>query len=273
MAPNIERRSRLPGEWARIVRSRRRAGSLPLAVAVRERFDPALSALGVPSWPAGESAELDTRIALNKSSLKRERDQLGLYERYLPSLDLKRQQLLAAQKKARGELAERERAFAAANASAESWTSLLIDGGFEPGGLVEVEAVEIGEENAMGTRLPLLRELRFSQREYSILFTPHWADQAVASLRAITEESVRVAIARRRLRLLDAAVKQITQRVNLFEKVLIPTARANIQKIRVWLSDLERMAVCRAKIAKGRQAAEDRTAAEEPGFEEEEAPA
>ena len=45
-------------------------------------------------------------LALNKSSLKQQRDQLKMFRRFLPSLDLKRQQLLAALKKARSELAE-----------------------------------------------------------------------------------------------------------------------------------------------------------------------
>jgi V/A-type H+-transporting ATPase subunit D len=46
----------------------------------------------------------------------------------------------------------------------------------------------------------------------------------------------------------------VTQRVNLFEKVLIPRARKSIQRIRVYLSDEERAAVVRSKIAKRKQA-------------------
>ena len=37
-------------------------------------------------------------LALNKSSLKQQQDQLKMFQRFLPSLDLKRQQLMAAYK-------------------------------------------------------------------------------------------------------------------------------------------------------------------------------
>ena len=49
-----------------------------------------------------------SNVPINKSSLKQQRDQLTLYRRFLPSLDLKRQQLLAEQKAAQKELAKSE---------------------------------------------------------------------------------------------------------------------------------------------------------------------
>ena len=52
---------------------------------------------------------------------------------------------------------------------------------------------------------------------------------------------------------LNDAVRRITQRVNLFEKVLIPQAEENIQRIRIFLSDAERTAVVRSKIAKAKR--------------------
>ena len=46
------------------------------------------------------------KVAINKSSLKQQRDRLTLFRRFLPSLDLKRQQLLTEQKKAQQQLAD-----------------------------------------------------------------------------------------------------------------------------------------------------------------------
>ena len=43
------------------------------------------------------------RLSLNKTSLKQQRDHLEMYRRFLPSLDLKRQQLLAAWRSAERE--------------------------------------------------------------------------------------------------------------------------------------------------------------------------
>ena len=49
-----------------------------------------------------------TTVAINKSSLATERNQLRLFQRFLPSLDLTRQQLLTEQKLAQRQLAEAE---------------------------------------------------------------------------------------------------------------------------------------------------------------------
>jgi V/A-type H+-transporting ATPase subunit D len=55
---------------------------------------------------------------------------------------------------------------------------------------------------------------------------------------------------------MQGAVRRVTQRVNLFEKVLIPNAKRNIARIQIFLSDVERAAVVTSKIAKGKRALE-----------------
>ena len=42
--------------------------------------------------------------------------------------------------------------------------------------------------------------------------------------------------------------------MNLFDKILIPTTRANIKKIRIYLSDEEMQAVVRSKLSKKKRA-------------------
>jgi len=68
------------------------------------------------------------------------------------------------------------------------------------------------------------------------------------------ELRIRAQVEERRLALLEQAVKTITQRVNLFDKVLIPRARQNIKRIQIYLSDLQTAAVVRSKIAKRKRA-------------------
>ena len=61
-------------------------------------------------------------------------------------------------------------------------------------------------------------------------------------------------VAAERVRILEVQEKRVTQRVNLFDKILIPTAKRNIQRIQIFLGDAERAAVVRSKLAKGKQA-------------------
>ena len=192
-------------------------------------------------------------LALNKSSLKTQRDQLAMYRRYLPSLDLKRQQLFSALKDARAKL---EAARKEADALAESLEGLYpllgssLAARLDLGSLVRVRAVAIEEENLVGARLPVAREVSIETAPYSTLATPFWVDHLVESLRRMAELKVLLEVSRVRVQRLEVASRRITQRVNLFEKVLIPEAEKNIKRIRIFVSDEERAAVVRSKIAK-----------------------
>jgi V/A-type H+-transporting ATPase subunit D len=189
-------------------------------------------------------------LALNKSSLKTERDRLETYERFLPSLDLKRQQLLAEFKGAEAALAARRREIEELMTTLEGLRALLGSTTMDLSNYVRVRAVEVGEENVIGVRLPVLSRVEFHLEEYSTLAKPFWVDTLVEYLQKVSELRVREQVEEERVRRLDEAVRKITQRVNLFEKVLIPTARKNILRIRIYLGDAERAAVVRSKIVK-----------------------
>ncbi len=197
-------------------------------------------------------------LALNKTTLKQQRDQLKTFKRFLPSLDLKRQQLLAALKKARGELSEAEQRFTELQQRVEQVFPLLGSSTAATrnlASLVRVREVRLGEENVLGTSLPTAQAVDFDVTEYSRLAMPFWVDLLVASLEQMAEWSIWLQVRRERVQRLDYAARRITQRVNLFEKVLIPRAEQNIRKIVIFLSDQERAAVVRSKIAKGKGAA------------------
>jgi V/A-type H+-transporting ATPase subunit D len=195
-------------------------------------------------------------LALNKSSLKQQRDQLKMFRRFLPSLDLKRQQLLQALKAARDELAEVMGQIEQLSEQLEDLFPLLGSSTIatrDVSSLVWIRSVKIEEENVLGSRLPVAREVAFEVRDYSTLVTPFWVDKLVADLEKLSELRVHQQVREERVRLLDYAVRKITQRVNLFEKVLIPRAEENIRRIVIFLSDEERAAVVRSKIAKGKE--------------------
>lgn len=195
-------------------------------------------------------------ISLNKSSLKQQRDQLGLYRKFLPSLDLKRQQLLAALKVARKQLEQ----VAVEIQSVESELAPLYPlvgsatlASKDLSQLILVKAIDIDSENLAGVRLPALRSVEFEVRPYSTLATPFWVDLLVRAMRKMAELRVRQTIAHQRVERLEAAGRRVTQRVNHFEKVLIPEAQANILRIQIFLADQERSAVVRSKIAKSKR--------------------
>ena len=192
-------------------------------------------------------------LALNKTTLKQRRDQLAMYQRFLPSLDLKRQQLIADYQRAKVVLAATEREIDEFVASQRGLFALLGASAQNLTGLVRVESVTVNEENRLGLRLPVFGEVRFQLTKYSMLAKPFWVDFIVELLQAMATLSIRRHIEEMRVGRLNEAVRRITQRVNLFEKVLIPRTEEDIQRIRIYLADEERAAIVRSKIAKAKQ--------------------
>ena len=190
------------------------------------------------------------KLSLSKSGLQKQREDMRLYERVLPSLDLKRMQLSAELKRARQQLAEAEAEVEKLNKRVADQLPMLANREIDVSGLVQVESFRIEEENLVGVKLPALVEVKCTVRPYSMLAKPHWVDVLVDQLKQMVEQKTRVQVAAERVRLLEQAERRITQRVNLFDKILIPTAKKNIQKIQIYLADVERAAVVRSKLTK-----------------------
>ena len=192
-------------------------------------------------------------LALSKSELSRQTRQLKTYERFLPSLDLKRKQLMAERAKARARLEDTNNALDELQSRVSDRLSMLANREIDLSGLVKLEHVDLLEENVVGVLLPTLRGLHITVKDYGLLAKPHWVDNVVEEMRENVRLQVQRRVDERRLALLEEAVRKVTQRVNLFDKVLIPRTRAHIARIRIHLSDAERAAVVRSKIAKGKR--------------------
>jgi V/A-type H+/Na+-transporting ATPase subunit D len=194
------------------------------------------------------------KLKLSKSALQQERQQLKLYQRTLPSLDLKRRQLSIELAKATTELEQARQAVEALETGIGQQLPMLANTDIELSGLVQMTDFELGEENVVGVRLPLLKQIHCTVADYSLLAKPAWVDVLVERLRDAAEQRTQVLVAAERVRILQYQEKRVTQRVNLFDKILIPEARRNIQRIQIFLGDAERAAVVRSKIAKAKQA-------------------
>jgi len=98
--------------------------------------------------------------------------------------------------------------------------------------------------------LPIAREVKFKTAPYSTLAKPFWVDFLVEYMRQMATLRIHLQVHAERVKRLNVQVRRITQRVNLFEKVLIPRAQGNIKRIRIGLGEEERSAVIRSKLAK-----------------------
>ena len=127
---------------------------------------------------------------------------------------------------------------------------MLADNSINVQNLVKVTQIEMTEENVVGVHLPVLKKLNIEVQSYSLFTEPHWVDQLVVQLKTMMQLKIQQQIEQQRVDTLSEALKKVTQRVNLFDKVLIPKAQQDIRKIRIYLSDLDRAGVVRAKSTK-----------------------
>lgn len=194
--------------------------------------------------------------ALNKSEMQRQRRQLALYQRLLPSLELKRQQLRAEANKAQRHLEGITRELTAKKQHSAKQLPMLANRELDLSGLVRVQDVILADDNVVGVNVPKVVDITLEVARYGLLARPHWVDAWREQLQDLVRLEIRQNVAQVRLEKLEYAVKRTTQRVNLFDKVLIPQAEDTIRRIQIFLADADRAAVVRAKLAKQKRQAE-----------------
>ncbi|RUR05897.1 V-type ATP synthase subunit D [Legionella sp. km772] len=190
------------------------------------------------------------QLKLNKASLSLEQKNLKNYQRYLPSLELKRKKLLSEQSNCGEQLMQLKAQEQALRQSAEEHFPMINESIKLLKSLIKVEQVSIEEENIVGVRLPVFKNLKLRIEPYPYLNTPHWFDSLIQHIKELTEFRIRMKLACLRAQRLAKAIQTVTQRKNLFEKVLIPNALKHIRLIQIFLADNERAGVVRSKIAK-----------------------
>ena len=190
------------------------------------------------------------RLNLSKMQLAREKADLAMYRRYLPSLDLKRKQLSAERNQSEKRIEEIEREIAHQIEGIGAEIPMLANKEIDLKELVTLKSVQLGEANLVGQRLPVLKDIEIEIAPYGFMVRPHWVDLVTKRLKEVLRLRVERLVEQRRIKLLEEAVVKVTQRVNLFDKVTIPRAKANIRRINIALGDLERAAVVNSKISK-----------------------
>ena len=198
------------------------------------------------------------KIKLTKNELKTQRDSLKRYQRYLPTLQLKKQQLQMEVRGVREEMLSLEGDIASLENSWKDTIPLL--SGTDAGDtldLVTVKDWHVGHRNVAGIDVPTFVSITFGVPEYDLFTTPVWYDDIVVMAQKRIELSLKQRLLSEMQELLEKELRVVTQRVNLFEKVKIPESKENIRKINIYIGDQQTNSVGRSKIAKGKCAKRD----------------
>lgn len=193
------------------------------------------------------------KIKKTRPELLKQRQSLAMFQRFLPTLVLKKQQIQSEILKVRAERLRLDTEMAEKIKHSESWSALFSES--LPGPitrLVKVKNIQRGLRNVAGIKLPILAAVEYEVTDFSRLSTPPWIDAGLEFLKELLELREQVKILHEQEAVLQKELRKVTQRVNLFEKVMIPLSKENIRLIRIALAEEQTAAVGRSKIAKAK---------------------
>jgi V/A-type H+-transporting ATPase subunit D len=192
------------------------------------------------------------KIKLTKTELKAQSDALKRYQRFLPMLVLKKQQLQAEISAIAARLEEVSARETAERTSLDRWVALFAQGGVDFSTLITLERVVTESSNIAGVTIPVFRRVETAIEPLDLFATPAWLDDAVITLERMFGIKAERAVLDKQKELVTQELNTTSQRVNLFEKVKIPECRENIRLIKIAIGDIQTASVTRGKIAKGR---------------------
>ena len=190
------------------------------------------------------------KLKLKKGELKRQRDNLEQFLHYLPTLQLKKQQLQLKIFEQNRLLSEKEKELHLQEQYMDEWLGLLADPNVDIKRWIIPEEVQTNTINIAGANVPAFKNVSFKNVDYDFYSMPFWVDKGVVELQKWATLLVEIQIIKEQISILGQELRVTTQRVNLFEKIKIPECLESIRKIRIYLGDQLANAVGISKVAK-----------------------
>jgi V/A-type H+-transporting ATPase subunit D len=190
------------------------------------------------------------KIKLTKNELKKQKDSLKMFQRYLPTLMLKKQQLQGEIRLTELRIKELHAQKEKLDESFKTWIAVFGETGVFTKDILKITKLKTGMGNIAGVAIPIFEGAEFKAAPYNLFEKPLWLDMAVEKMEQALLLDLEAEIVEEQRKRLDHELRVTTQRVNLFEKVKIPETKGSIKKIQVYLGDQQTSAVVRGKIAK-----------------------
>ncbi len=191
------------------------------------------------------------KIKYTKNELKKQKDNLKRFTRYLPTLELKKQQLLVEIRQIQNRLEKLTEEIDQIVAEVTKWADVFAED-VDLHDFFQVLEITTDTENIAGIDIPTFVEVVFLDKDYDLYATPLWVDRAIAVVKEQIRRQAELKITQRQEEILREELRITIQRIKLFEEVKIPEARENIRVIQIFLGDQMTAEVVRGKIAKAK---------------------
>ncbi len=191
------------------------------------------------------------KIKLTKNELKKQKESLKRFTRYLPTLELKKQQLLVEVRDVQHKVRRIESEIKAMESNVEKWVAVFGED-VDIQDLFEIKEINTTTDNIAGIDVPIFNDVNIVVEKYDLMKYPLWVDFALELIKKIIKLKKEIEVLHEQQRILEGELRITIQRINLFDKIKIPESRENIKKIRVFLGNEETAAVVRGKISKSK---------------------
>lgn len=191
------------------------------------------------------------KVKLTKGELKKQKEELQRFTRYLPTLQLKKQQLRFEISKIDHTVKDISTETDSLIKNVSNWVDVFAEE-VNIDQLLKVEGIKTETGNVAGIDIPVFVDVELKEEEYDLLLTPLWVDKALEVCKDIIDLNAKLLVHKKQRNILQEELRITTQRVNLFEKIKIPEAKENIRVINIYLGDLQIAEIVRGKIAKAK---------------------
>lgn len=189
------------------------------------------------------------KIRKTKTELKKQKENLERFERFLPTLKLKKKQLIAVINRLEDEIKDIRSKIESRQEQVSEWADVFAQD-VDPGEFVSLDEIKTCPDNVAGVDTESFDKVTFEEQEYDYFTTPLWVDEAVDEIKQQIKLRGEIVVLERQIKALEEELRITIQRINLFEKVKIPEAKEHIRVIQIYLDDLQTAEVVRGKIAK-----------------------
>lgn len=191
------------------------------------------------------------KIRLTKNELKKQKDNLKRFTRYLPTLELKKKQLLQEIRNIQKAYDQLQAEIERVDSEVNQWVDVFAED-VDLSEIIKVKEVKKEHGNIAGIDIPIFQEVIFEDINYDFLKTPLWVDKGIKVSTEQIERKTALQIIEKQLEILKEELRITIQRIKLFEEVKIPEASENIRVIQIFLGDQQTAEVVRGKIAKAK---------------------
>lgn len=189
------------------------------------------------------------KIRLTKNELKVQKDQLARFTRYLPTLELKKAQLISEVRRINEEITDTRAKMEQSVNYISPWIDVFGED-IDLSQMFSVEEVLTEVGNIAGIDIPLFDKVIYKEQDYDLFETPLWVDEGLEEVKKQVNLKIKISILEKQVDALQKELQTTIQRINLFDKIKIPEAKAAIKKIRIYLGDVQTAEVVRGKISK-----------------------